>query len=832
MAQFDWVQFYKEFAHDLLAYKDDRNKLIENVKNIYEETGINLPTLEKDNQIVDIDPFTVFGLFNKSSMKETNRIKILNAVANIFAIKAPVPTNFDSIPVLNNQNATFYYFVGDRAEDDIDNLWAFFTEALAYADNPVESTKEKLSKLFDLVINCKGNGNSKVTMGIYWIAPDSFLNLDSRNEWYIYESGKVPERIVTGLPKIESKIPAVKYFEIVGKLKAFLKSNENSLKDFKELSYEAWRYSEQVNQDNKNLNNQNDNKVSKATFLRWMSPLLQALRDLDGSATPQEARIKIIENENLSEEEVNETRGKNNVNKFANEVAFARNYLVYGGYIDKSVHGVWSLTELGNLVEMTDELASKLFKKNVGTGQSKRDSSGSVLSDIEIDTVHYWIYSPGDNACKWDEFYESGIMAIGWGEIGDLSLFASKDEMKKKMKATYDPTLSYKNAAHATWQFANDMKEGDVVFVKKGMHQVVGRGVVSSDYEYDDERDDEYKNERQMDWTNKGEWTHPGQAVMKTLTDITSYTDYVAKLNALFEEEMPEDVEEEEIIYPNYTEADFLDDVYMDADKYTTLTTLIRNKKNIILQGAPGVGKTYAAKRLAYSMMGVKDLTRVMMIQFHQSYSYEDFIMGFRPSTSGFELKKGPFYSFCKKAEIDSDNDYFFIIDEINRGNLSKIFGELFMLIENDKRGVELQLLYSDEKFSVPKNVYIIGMMNTADRSLAMLDYALRRRFAFFELAPAFETDGFKKYQKTIGNEKFNRLILTVEQLNDDIENDETLGRGFKIGHSYLCTSTDIDDAWLENVVDYELVPLLNEYWFDESSKVKDWTNALKGAIK
>ncbi len=130
------------------------------------------------------------------------------------------------------------------------------------------------------------------------------------------------------------------------------------------------------------------------------------------------------------------------------------------------------------------------------------------------------------------------------------------------------------------------------------------------------------------------------------------------------------------------------------------------------------MGKTFAAKRLAYSMMGVKDPNRVMMVQFHQSYSYEDFIMGFRPAENGFELKRGAFYNFCKRAEIDSEKEYFFIIDEINRGNMSKIFGELFMLIESDKRGVELQLLYSDEKFSVPRNVYIIGMMNTADVSL------------------------------------------------------------------------------------------------------------------
>ncbi len=252
------------------------------------------------------------------------------------------------------------------------------------------------------------------------------------------------------------------------------------------------------------------------------------------------------------------------------------------------------------------------------------------------------------------------------------------------------------------------------------------------------------------------------------------------------------------------------------------------------MQGAPGVGKTYAAKRLAYSLMGVKDKERVMMVQFHQSYSYEDFMMGFRPSDNGFELKKGVFYNFCKKAEIDSENDYFFIIDEINRGNLSKIFGELFMLIENDKRGVELQLLYSDEKFSIPKNLYIIGMMNTADRGLAMLDYALRRRFAFFEFSPAFDTEGFHRYREIKNHLKFNKLIATVQHLNEVIEADETLGRGFRIGHSYFCTRNDfeIDDQWLNSIIDYELIPLLSEYWFDEPNKVKEWGILLKGAIK
>ena len=606
--QFDWVGFYKELSGKLLTYKGNREELVVKVKQIFTDTGINMPTLEKDNQLVDIDPFTVFGLFNKSSMKEANRLKIITAVAGLLDITAPIPTSFASIPVLNNQNATFYYFAGEREESDIDDLWNLFESALAYATSPSAEKREVLSKYFDLAINKKGNGNSKITMGLYWIAPNAFLNLDQRNTWYIYESGKVPSSLVETLPKIDAKIAASKYFDIVEKLRNYLQSDASELKDFMELSSEAWRYSEQVNEE-----------------------------------------------------------------------------------------------------------------KRQEKAQTKREAKGAAMADEDVETTHYWIYSPGEGAGIWDECCEKGIMAIGWDEIGDLQQYSSKTEMKQAMKEHIDPEKPYTMAAHATWQFAHEMKPGDIVFAKKGRSTVIGRGVVMSDYEFDDSRDDN-KNVRKVNWTHKGEWPHPGQAAMKTLTDITSYTDYVEKLKALFESDEVDDVEAEEVSYPSYSKEKFLDEVFMDEASYNTLVGLVLNKKNVILQGAPGVGKTFAAKRLAYSIMEVKDPHRVMMVQFHQSYSYEDFIMGFRPSEKGFELKRGAFYNFCKDAEIDSENEYFFIIDEINRGNLSKIFGELFMLIESDKRGVELQLLYSDEKFSVPDNVYIIGMMNTADRSLAMLD--------------------------------------------------------------------------------------------------------------
>ncbi len=720
--QFDWIDFYKEFANTLLQYKNNRGILIEKVERIYELTGIDMPTLDRNKQLVDIDPFTIFGLFNKSSMTVDNRNKIIAAVANLFDIKAPIPTSFDGIPLLNNQNATYYYFIDERDEDDIDTLWGLYESALMYANDSNSKNILTLFQYFDLAINKKGNGNSKITMGLYWIAPTHFLNLDQRNTWYIYESGKMPDDLVNSLPIVEDKISSSKYFEIVDKLREFLASNQSTFKNFVELSFEAWRYSEEVNRQNR---------------------------------------------------------------------------------ADKK--------------------------------QRKTKAKGAALADDDIETIHYWIYSPGKGAKIWDECYDNNIMAIGWDAIGDLRNYNSKDEIKQVMNKFYDPFRSYIHSACATWEFANEMKPGDIVFAKNGMHLIIGRGIVKSDYIYDPQRK-EFKNIRKVEWTDRGEWECSRQSPMKTLTDITSFTDYVEQLNLFFDSDMLDDVETIETSYPTYDKDRFLDSVYMNDESYNTLISLVKGKKNIILQGAPGVGKTFAAKRLAYSMMGVKDPNRVMMVQFHQSYSYEDFIMGFRPSENGFKLKHGVFYEFCKRAEVDSDNDYFFIIDEINRGNLSKIFGELFMLLESDKRGVALQLLYADEKFSIPENLYIIGMMNTADRSLAMLDYALRRRFAFFDLKPAFESDGFKSYQKDLNNDKFDKLIECIKRLNLAIKSDEILGAGFCIGHSYFCDldkfEVDELEAVLIRIVDFEIIPLLSEYWFDDVDMVNEWSNNLRSAIK
>ena len=270
--------------------------------------------------------------------------------------------------------------------------------------------------------------------------------------------------------------------------------------------------------------------------------------------------------------------------------------------------------------------------------------------------------------------------------------------------------------------------------------------------------------------------------------------------------------------FETYDDDAFLKEVYMNKEDLSTLKKLLTAKKNIILQGAPGTGKTFAATRLAYAMMEQKDESRVEIVQFHQNYSYEDFIMGYKPEKDGgFILQKGVFYKFCRMARSAPEKPFFFIIDEINRGNLSKIFGELLMLIENSYRNDKhaVKLAYSDEKFYVPDNLYIIGMMNTADRSLAMIDYALRRRFAFFKMKPGFDTAGFMTYQKEIGNAKFDKVIEAVKSLNATILKDDSLGEGFCIGHSYFCNQESFDYDWLRNVVLYDIAPMLEEYWFD-----------------
>jgi 5-methylcytosine-specific restriction protein B len=282
------------------------------------------------------------------------------------------------------------------------------------------------------------------------------------------------------------------------------------------------------------------------------------------------------------------------------------------------------------------------------------------------------------------------------------------------------------------------------------------------------------------------------------------------------------------MIPPPYTSRDGAEGFFHDHATFEQWLSSLKTRKNIILQGPPGVGKTFVARRLAYALMGQKDTRRTEMVQFHQSYAYEDFIQGYRPSSSaGFELQNGAFYRFARQAQQGAGQRHVFLIDEINRGNLSKIFGELMMLIEPDKRGPghAMSLTYQETRhddFYVPENLYLIGMMNTADRSLAMVDYALRRRFRFIDMEPQFGAL-FQNHLRTCGasGELIEEITRRVQALNKTIADDSTLGPGFQIGHSYFCPrdNESPNRAWYERVIRHEIGPLLREYWFDAPDK-------------
>ena len=272
-------------------------------------------------------------------------------------------------------------------------------------------------------------------------------------------------------------------------------------------------------------------------------------------------------------------------------------------------------------------------------------------------------------------------------------------------------------------------------------------------------------------------------------------------------------------------------DLFITDEEYEEFLDLLRTHKNLVLCGPPGVGKTFVAKQLVEGLIGTIDPTRFVTVQFHESFSYEDFIRGFRPTESGFELRDGSFVRICRQAAEKPDKAHVVLIDEINRANLGKVFGELMLLIEADKRGRawSASLVYEragELPFFVPENVYVIGTMNTADRSLAMVDYALRRRFCFAHVPSAIGAPKFGEHlvKSGVSAEMVERIQSRVTGINDRIAADVDLGLDYVVGHSFFCTDVGPagEEQWYRRIVTYQLLPLLGEYWFDDQRSLED----------
>lgn len=836
MDRFTWVDFFKELSIKLLPYRGRGKELIEKVNDVYEQAKLSNSKLK--NNITDaqleqygidynqVDPFTIFGVFNRG-LQIDNRKILCSAFKDVFDIDAEIPSDFDGIPVMDMRQA---WIISENYD-----LWDLYEAAINYAD--YNTDRDIFIESFNK-ISTRKTSIGYVTFGLFWIRPETYIGLDTRNYHYIKEFAPELMKYFKA-----SKETGEEYLTLCEGLKEKYKSSD-AIKNGLDLSYNAWLYSMplmfQCNPDRYDIKSALNNldRITYRVNKGFVNKIVEGMRvylwisKSDGGVIAKAKTISKVGRHDDPEGD----------QYFFDEESNSDKDTVWIEFTDKLQDSIISRDVCKKHPTLKD---MKIFKMTQGTTYELTIEQAKAIDDIiegkpvpqleeepaininETNDKRYWIYSPGENAFLWEECIKNGIMYLGWGELGDLTQYASREEMREKMLEIYEPNSSYSHSALATWEFVNVMKQGDVIFAKKGNKKIIGRGIVTGDYEFVFDREGTYKNIRKVNWINNEEHEHIwSTTVMKTLTDITKYPDYWPKLNALFDGK-GDDISSVE--YQPYDKTKFLEQVFMDEQEYDKLSSLLKNRKNIILTGSPGVGKTFMAKKLAYSIMKEQNEDRILPIQFHQSYSYEDFIEGFRPTSDGkLEIIPGAFKDFCDRIQEENNPDkkYFCIIDEINRGNLSKIFGELMMLIEEDKRessGEYVILPYSRDRFSIPDNLFIIGTMNTADRSLSIVDYALRRRFVFYPVKPAFGKQTFKKYlmeKNSLSEEQVEFINKKIISLNKNIE--EYLGEGFNIGHSYFINKLDPDnfEESFDDIVKYQIIPTLEEYFYDDEKKI------------
>jgi len=889
--EFSWVQTHKELTEFLRSKKNSQPELIQLLKSV----GIG-PLNDKaeignhDIDLEEIDPFTFFCYIYKYGPKK--RLGFLQKIAE--KLNLTIPKGESGIPSAQAQKVWLFPYKYARNNNEINRLWNLFN-------------KEQSGKITDhdfadaLLIS--STGKTKLTEALFYINPEKYLPINSPTRPYILE--------VLGIdPKFNTYS---EYLEILSRIKEKIEI------PFYELSYNAWKWNEGRKKVNYWVFQGNPKAFDFETALHE-----EILRDWTVSAHKDKIKVgdKVIlwitgeksgcyaVAEVTSEPHEKKISSDNHLWKGEDKGSLKADIKIIHNLIDKPI--------LSKEIDGIDELKN-LKVGNQGTNFSAtKEEYQAILDLIPINNPkQYWLYAPGENAYLWNEFYNEGIMALGWDEIGDLRKFKSRDEIKKALLNVYGGTGSKKNDVTANDEFLNKINIGDVIIAKKGRRELLGFGIVESDYIFDNNRKN-YRQTRNVNWKSKGSWKVDFDLVLKTLTNITRYSSDHPDYNTYYERLMG----------------------IMGQKNKTEHKEGMNFHLNTILYGPPGTGKTYNTvlraaeiienraidsydEALAIFKANLHD--QIEFITFHQNYSYEDFIQGLRPDTENdkvltFERKDGVFKVISDKAlknltdweqppvakktfeetfnnfvnplvegeveeievkmkkvsyfitaitnksiefrkssggtahtlsistlrkmydvesvldiqglssyysplldellrigkdssgkkEVIQRKNYVIIIDEINRANISRVFGELITLIEPDKRShgkMPLEAkLPSGDPFIVPSNLYIIGTMNTADKSIALLDIALRRRFEFEPMYPKYSNDNIKINDENI-----------LKSINESIISEK--GHDFQIGHSYFMDSKE-EPYDLQRRMNLKVIPLLMEYFMNDSKTV------------
>ena len=689
-ATFIWSEIYEEFATKLLEYKNDRKNLISKLQNVYEEIDMKLSKMESNGEILDIDPFTIFGLFNKG-ITDDNRKRILGEIAKQFNLKNKVPFSFEGIPLVNNLRSTFFNFAEERGENDINNLWEVFESAIRYADNPTQGNKLKIESTYNNVIKQKGI-QWNITMGLYWIRPNTYINLDSKNREFIIKQKILPEQFIKEVNQFKNVPNGEQYIQLCDLLLEKIKDGQYGYRDFKELSFIA--YERNMSVDTVTQHNTQNTDIAKNTILYGPPGTGKTYNTVMYA-------VAIIENKKLEEiKKENYTEVIDRYNKYKEDglIEFTTFHQSYG--YEEFIEGIKPVihSDEEDETDIQYEVVPGLFKKFC-------DIAGKPIlrkekCDIGInESPTIWKISlggSGENSTR-TECMKNEHIRIGYDEYGR------------------EITNLFKGAAgrHILNYFINDMSIGDIVMSCYDCNTVDAIGVVTGEYEWHDEYP-EYKRLRKVNWIVKG--IKENIIKINNGSRLSNPTVYKLRMD--------------------------LSDVMEIIEKYSKNTIEVEEKKK----------------------------------------------------------------------------NHVFIIDEINRGNISKIFGELITLIEPTKRigqteGQKVRLPYSQKLFGVPNNVYLIGTMNTADRSIATIDTALRRRFNFKEMLPDEEVlDGIYVEYVSI-KDIFIKMNKRITVLFD---------REHTLGHAYFLPLKDAPTIeTLANIFENSIIPLLQEYFYEDYEKIR-----------